>query len=180
MQWPTWIVLGALGLGCSAANDQSKIVEAAPGSLSDPAIEALSATYTQFAKLDQNAFPNQQHAGGAMVHVYANETAATRYRQIDTTKPAPSDFAFPPGSMLVKEMLDPAGGKPVLTVMYKKAPGYDSEHKDWWYGRLNPDGSPTNPAFAGKIDFCVGCHAGTAKWDYAWGLPAANLRPTSM
>lgn len=76
--------------------------------------------------------------------------------------------------MLVKEMLDPNGGAPILTVMYKKSPGYDPARHDWWYGRLRTDGVPTNPAYVGQVDFCVGCHGGTEKWDYAWGLPAAN------
>jgi hypothetical protein len=58
--------------------------------------------------------------------------------------------------------------------MYKKASGYDPTHDDWWYGRLNADGSPTDAAFVGTVDFCVGCHSGAATTDYAWGVSSSN------
>jgi hypothetical protein len=58
--------------------------------------------------------------------------------------------------------------------MYKKAPGYDPTNGDWWYGRLSTDGTPTNAAYVGKVDFCVGCHSGAAATDHAWGIAPGN------
>ena len=74
----------------------------------------------------------------------------------------------------VEAMLDPAGGRPILTVMYKKAPGYDASNGDFWYGRLASDGTPARADFVGKVSFCVECHAGAKATDRAWGVPAAG------
>jgi hypothetical protein len=72
-------------------------------------------------------------------------------------------------------MYDDNGEVASLTVMYKKPPGYDPSHGDWWYGRLHPNGEPTDPAYVGKVDFCMGCHAAAAATDYAFGVDRANL-----
>jgi hypothetical protein len=145
-----------------------------PGNLDDKGIGAAAAAYATFNKINRDSFPTAQHAGNAMVDVFATEVAVATYRSVDPSGKAPEKFAFPVGAMLVKEMKDPAGGAPILTVMYKKTAGYDPANGDWWYGRLNADGTPTNAAFVGKVDFCVGCHAGTAQWDRAWGVPKSN------
>ena len=147
---------------------------ATPGTLDDKGITAAAAAYSAFSKINRDAFRTAQHAENPMVDVFANDLAASTYRSIDPSGKAPANFAFAPGSMVIKEMKDAAGGRPILTVMYKKAAGYDPANGDWWYGRLNADGTPTNAAFVGKVDFCVGCHAGTAQWDHAWGVPASN------
>lgn len=141
-----------------------------PGSASDAEIEAEAARFLAFAKVNNVAFPTRQHLGGAMVDVYVNPTAEESYRAV-TSGSFPKGRAFPPGSMLVKAMAEPDGT--ILTVMYKKAEGYDSANRDWWFGRLFERGRPTDAAFVGKVDFCISCHAGAAETDRAWGIPAA-------
>lgn len=140
------------------------------GALDDRQIEAAAAAYAGFARINRAPFPTQQHAGNPQVNVYANATAAASYRALDPSAPPAAGFAFPAGSILVKEMLGAAGKADVLTVMYKKSPGYDPAHHDWWYGRLDPSGAPTQPEYAGTIDFCIACHEGTARSDYVWGV----------
>lgn len=140
-----------------------------PGLATDGAIEAEAARFRSFAKMNRVAFPTRQHLGGAMVDVYANAVSEPSYRAVTSGDFGPGR-AFPPGSMLVKAMAESNGT--VLTVMYKKADGYDSANGDWWFGRLADDGRPTAPAFAGKVDFCIDCHGGAARTDHAWGLPA--------
>lgn len=169
-------VLGCwLLTGCgSSSSTGSEDAASAPGTLDDSRIEAAAVAYKGFAKLNKDAYKTQQHAGNPFVNVYANPLAEERYRMIEPGGDPPAAFNFPAGSILVKEMLDPSGPASVLTVMYKKAAGYDPSHQDWWYGRLKPDGTPTNPEHVGLVDFCISCHSGTAEWDYAWGVTPAN------
>ena len=178
-----WIVCGACSSTTAPASNGSQAgsgnpstgetdASAAPaGTLDDEHIESAAIRYAQdgWSKMNHAAFETQQHAGNPMVNVYANQTAESTYREIQPMGTPKGAFAFPAGSILVKEMLGANGAPDVLTVMYKKTPGYDSTHDDWWYGRLGTDGVPTNPAYAGKVDFCVDCHSGTAEWDYVWG-----------
>ncbi len=155
---------------CSSPGHESAAT-GPPGTLTDDQIESAASSYVAagFAKVNRATFPTQQHAGNPPVNVYVNQTADSTYRAIDPGAKPKDAFAFPVGSMLVKEMLGASGAPEVLTVMYKKAPGYDPANGDWWYGRLTPGGTPTNAAFAGKVDFCIGCHTGTKQWDFAWG-----------
>ena len=169
--WRAAALAGAILSAACASSAEPAPEPAAPGTLDDARIESAAAAYRGFTKINAAPFVTQQHAGNPRVNVYANALAESSYRTIRPGGVAPAGFRFPPGSMLVKEMLETDGSASVLTVMYKKEAGYDSAQGDWWYGRLSPDGVPTNPAFAGRVDFCVSCHAGSAKWDHAWGVP---------
>ena len=51
-----------------------------------------------------------------------------------------------------------------LTIMLKKN-GYDSENNDWFWAKINADGSI---AAAGKPGGCIGCHGGASSTDYVW------------
>lgn len=160
----------ALG-GCAEAEDAPATAASnpLPGAASDAEIQAEAARFRAFAKVNLVPFPTRQHLGGAMVDVYVNEIAEESYRTVSSGSFA-KGREFPPGSMLVKAMAEPNG--PVLTVMYKKAASYDSTDRDWWYGRLNESGVPTDAAFVGKVSFCIACHAGAEATDRAWGVPA--------
>jgi hypothetical protein len=158
----------------SARAEDSGTAASAPGTLDDGAIEALATTYAGFARVNRDAYPTRQHQGNPLVNVFANDVAASTYESLAYGVSPDASVAFPPGSMLVKAMLDSSGSVDVLTVMYKKTAGYASSGGDWWYGRLGPDGVPTNPAYTGQVDFCVGCHAGAAPSDHAFGVSADN------
>jgi len=166
------VSLVACGGGASAAPDGSGAAGRGAGGtgaiLSEAQIEQLAGTYPTFQKITAKPFRSDQHAGNPMVNVYANATAADTYRSLT---PAAASAHFAPGSMLVKEILDPAGGPPLLTAAYKMPPGYDAAAQDWWRGRLNADGSATAPNLVGKVDFCIACHAGAAGTDAAFGAP---------
>jgi hypothetical protein len=155
------------GAGGSLAAGAGGAAGSATAALTEPEIEKLAATYATFVKANATPFVTQQHQGNPLVNVYANATAAPAYSAIT---PTAAGAVFPQGSMLVKEMLDPAGGPPILTVMYKLPPGYDDANGNWWRGRLNADGSSTGAGLTGKVSFCISCHA-AAKSDGAFGLP---------
>jgi hypothetical protein len=140
----------------------------------DTVIGALAARYLDDVQMNRTPFQTASHLGNPQVNVFATARAEAAYRRITPGGEAPADFVFPTGSLLVKEMLDADGGPPILTVMYKQPPGYDPPHDDWWFGRLRADGTPTDPAFVGRVGFCADCHAGSRPWDFVWGLPEGN------
>ncbi len=144
----------------------------------DETAEQIGARARGYRDLDQinaRAFLTAQHQGNPLVNVWADELAGDPYRALSTGSSAPG--AILEGGMLVKEMLDPDGGAPLLTVMVRQPAGYDPVNGDWWYGRLNADGSATNAAFVGKVGFCIGCHSGAAGGDHLFGVAADNLTP---
>lgn len=144
-------------------------VSSSPGGATDTEIGAMAARYASLPKMNAAPFRTGQHQGNPQVNVYASTAAEGAYRSVNA---GTFTGRFPTGTLLVKEMLDPVGGAPILTVMYKKAPGYDPEHGDYWYGRLAADGTPTRADFVGKVGFCIDCHGGAAKTDRVWGLPS--------
>ena len=142
-----------------------------PLAATDAEIERAAADYASLTKVNAASFHAAEHQGHPLVDVYANDLARGPYLSVDPMQTAPSGFAFPVGAMLVKEMRQP-GEPTLLTVMRKQPPGFDPDHGDWWYGRLATDGTPTNAAYVGTVDFCVSCHGAAAPWGYARGLPA--------
>lgn len=129
--------------------------------------------YRQLERINARPFPSARHQGNPLVDVWADALAAPAYRQLSAGIPA----LVPEGGMVVKEMRDAGGEEPILTVMVKQPTGYDPEHGDWWYGRLNIDGGATASGLTGKVTFCIACHAGAAERDYLFGVSADNLAP---
>ena len=96
------------------------------------------------------AFPvNPHESAWASVYVNAKGTSAMMTE---------SHPAFPEGSMIVKEKLYTSVGKDpvVLTVMIKRAQGYNPESRDWEY--LVLDGPATKIVERGKLSKCNVCH----------------------
>lgn len=143
----------------------------------DGPIEAEAAGWATFTRINRDPFRTAMHQGNPMVNVWTNPAATAPYRALSAGG-APA-ARLPVGAMVVKEMMDGAGGPPILTVMAKQPPGYDLDHGDWWYGRLETDGSATSAAFVGRVGFCVGCHDGAAATDHLFGVDAANLAPAT-
>jgi hypothetical protein len=138
----------------------------------DDALRATASGYPGFARINARPFATRLHQGNPLVNVWTNGTATDPYLALSAGAPAPS---FPVGAMIVKEMLDPAGGPPILTVMAKQAAGYDPVHADWWYARLDANGDATSASLVGRVGFCVACHAGAP--GYVYGVAADNLAP---
>ena len=142
---------------------------------SDP-IGAQASAYLTFELINARPFPTAQHQGNPLVNVWTDELATAPYRALSGgTRAGGRDV--PVGAMVVKEMMDAGGASPVLTVMAKQPSGYDPDNGDWWYGRLNVDGSATHSSFVGKVGFCLGCHSGASGGDHLFGVAADNLTP---
>jgi hypothetical protein len=152
---------GAMGVGCMVDSNEQ--------------LQSEAGTYLSMTKVNARPFTTQQHQGNPQVNVWTNSLAASPYRAL-STQPG-SIIEFPVGAMIVKEMLDATGAPEFLTVMVKQAAGFDTANKDWWYGRLNPDGSTAPGNFIGKVGFCISCHAGAPNNEYLFGVAIDNLAP---
>jgi hypothetical protein len=93
------------------------------------------------------------------ITVYVNEIG--RPAMMEQAKPS-----FPEGSVIVKEKLpDKSSQTPeLLTVMIKRAKGFNTESGDWEY--MVTDGSGTKVEAQGKLEKCQGCHLANQQKDY--------------
>lgn len=71
---------------------------------------------------------------------------------------------MPPNSIIVKDNFSTEGELLGTTVMYK-VEGYYPEHNDWFWLKIEPDGT-LGPE--GTPDGCVVCHAEVRSNDYVW------------
>jgi hypothetical protein len=93
------------------------------------------------------------------VNVFVND--AGRHAMLENLHPR-----FPVGSLIVKEKLPSRDAKEpeLLTAMYKREAGYDSEGGDWEY--LVLDGRGQEVKARGKLESCRACHQETADTDF--------------
>ena len=88
------------------------------------------------------------------------------------------------GAVIVKKMFqgdavtvetvanNPTANLKIVAVMFKRKTGYDADHRDWFYVKFNPDGTPqTNPkgvSLAGQVPKCRSCHQAAPGGDYVY------------
>jgi hypothetical protein len=104
------------------------------------------------------ADPNNPHSS-KFITVYVNDIGRRAMMEEETPH-------FPQGSIVVKEKLStPTSTTPeLLTVMIKRAPGYNPESGDWEY--LVTDGTGKSIQKRGKLENCQGCHLRDKSTDY--------------
>jgi hypothetical protein len=102
--------------------------------------------------------PNNPHSR-KFITVYVNDIG--RHAMMEEETPH-----FPQGSIVVKEKLStPMSSTPeLLTVMIKRASGYNPESGDWEY--LVTDGTGKSIQKRGKLENCQGCHLRDKSTDY--------------
>jgi|GEM_PF-3129839 len=110
---------------------------------------------------------------GGILRTYMNNIAYDAVeRQLGT---------FPPGSIIVKENYDPGdfavdrsdndraipgfSGSPVAVTIMAKISGYNPEAGDWFWTKLQSDGTIDA---AGKPAGCIGCHGTVANNDWVY------------
>lgn len=95
------------------------------------------------------------------ITVYVNDVGRTA--MMEQAKPN-----FPEGSVIVKEKLPEKSSQTpeLLTVMIKRAKGFNNENGDWEY--LVVDGSGTKIEAQGKLENCQGCHLANRQKDYVF------------
>jgi Cytochrome P460 len=95
------------------------------------------------------------------ITVYVNDVG--RKAMLEELKPG-----FPEGSVIVKEKLPDASSQSpeLLTVMIKRAKGFNPESGDWEYMVVN--GSGTRVESRGKLENCRSCHLTRPDSDYVF------------
>jgi hypothetical protein len=113
--------------------------------------------YTSWSQLEgwEGVVVSIDGTHGDFVQVWMNDVAAADPKNL------------PVGSIVVKEgYRDEAGQKlNAITVMERRAAGYDPEHGDWFWGRFEKDGTPTH---AGGASLCIDCHDEAGGDDYSF------------
>jgi hypothetical protein len=120
--------------------------------------EPVAAQSAQACAILAMSDPNNPHAS-KFITVYVNDIG--RHAMMEEETPH-----FPQGSMVVKEKLStPTSTTPeLLTVMIKRAPGYNPESGDWEY--LVTDGTGKSIQKRGKLENCQACHLRDKSTDY--------------
>ena len=105
------------------------------------------------------AGPGSPHGPDKYITVYVNEIG--RHAMMEEKTPH-----FPQGSIVVKEKLTkPTSATPeLLTVMYKRQPGYNPDSGDWEYMVI--DGAGKSVQARGKLENCQSCHSMDKDTDY--------------
>jgi cytochrome P460 len=116
------------------------------------------------APASNNGAKEGSHDGGqSFGAVYANDLA----RQAMT---ANQSTQFPRGSIIVREKLaDATATQPLLlTVMIKRASGFNPKANDWEF--LAIDGAMTRVEERQKEGACLNCHKSQAKRDFVYSF----------
>jgi hypothetical protein len=104
------------------------------------------------------AQPNSPHRD-RFINVYVND--------IGRAAMMAAQPQFPIGAVIVKEkMAQPQGEPELLTVMIKRAPGFNPEGGDWEY--LVFDGSGEAIEARGQLANCQTCHSARKSSDYVF------------
>ena len=94
---------------------------------------------------------------GAFLKMYIDRTAASDPKNL------------PHGSIIIKENYGPDKKTLMaITIMYRSK-GYDSEHRDWYWVKYDPNGNVAmkgNMRLAGKVAGCIECHSGAHGDDF--------------
>ncbi len=168
-------VLGSTTVGCDAPDPAERAsAEDSAGTddegmnleIDEDEIIAQGQRYaSELVQLSEEPEQEETHADAAAVMVWGSASAADDFLSIDPDDPTQA-VEFAPGTFFVKEHLDEAGATRGLTMMYKAEPGYDPEHGDWFWARLDGD-SVTD---SGRVGWCASCHAAAHNSDFVVGF----------
>ena len=65
-----------------------------------------------------------------------------------------------------------------ITVMFRREEGYDSDNRNWFWAKYNPDGSlqaaPQGMQLAGAVVGCIECHSAVPGEDYVYSYDLAR------
>lgn len=143
---------------------------AGPGEIDEAAVQAMAADFASLTQVS-DVPEASQHSLADTVTFYAADDVLDLYLTVDPD--APTEVTFPEGALLVKENLNAAGESDGFFAMYKGPEGYDPEGNDWYWLRLEGDGTVGN---SGQVGFCKDCHGGgsAAVSDFVFGVPLDN------
>jgi hypothetical protein len=176
------VAVVVLAAGCTGRVDADM---AAPDAASPPAPDARTMDAVDRLMIDEaanvgaftriNRAPYASTVGSFDINVYLSQDARD-YRRIhpETTG---SGVVLPPGTLIVRQVLDAQGQVTKVTLMAKQAASYDPTLGDWWFGVTDPTGVPLQDSSGpqvGRLTECHGCHLPRAQDDYLFGVPQGS------
>ena len=171
------VVLAACTTGIDAAAPPPDAAAPAPDARSMDAVDLQMIREARrvgaFQRVDRA--PYLSSVAGATIDVFISQDARD-YRRIhpETTGSA---VTMPPGTLIVRQVLDAQGQVTKVTLMAKQRAGYDPTLGDWWFGVTDPAGQPLSDASGpqvGRLTECHGCHLPRAQDDYLFGVPKTD------
>jgi hypothetical protein len=114
-------------------------------------------------------------APGTWIDQWVSANGAIEYEKISPDVNG-SNAAVPPGTMIVRAVLNGAGQTQKLTLMLKGPAGYNPDLGDWWFGETDAAGNAlTGDAgvLTGKLSACYSCHLTRKNDDFLFGVTAA-------
>lgn len=129
--------------------------------------------YRDFSQINRSAYSST--LGTFKINVFTSN-AKRDYKRIHP-EATNTQIELPPGTIIVREVLDSDGEVAKLTLMTKGEPGYDPRIGDWWFGVTDPDGEPlfeNGRLQLGRLEECHGCHLPRAADDYLFGVPSID------
>lgn len=158
----------AAGMGCTVGTMDSS------ADLDETTLERVETYQRAMARL--NAMPYRSGLGPFEVNCYVAGDISG-YRKIHPEQPG-ANVTVARGTMIVREVLDPAGQVAKLTVMAKGPPGFDPSLGDWWFAVTDPRGVPLvedGTLMLGRLPQCHNCHVDRPRDDFLFGVPIASL-----
>lgn len=133
--------------------------------------------YLKWRRFNKAPYRSATH-GARYVNNYSNQ-AGEAYGRFEEAG------VLPQGAILVKDSFTATAGGGIypgpIFVMEKMEPGFNAKSGDWRYTMIMPDGSvfgETKGISSEYVEFCIGCHAGRAKYDHLFFLPQEfRLKP---
>ena len=153
--------------------------DASAGTIDEDAVLGEILAFDQGGFTKVNAAPVPSAHVAARVDIWVTAASAALYLQID-----PPDYstpvAFPEGATIVKRHFADEAATMVdgFTVMHKGPAGYAPAANDWWWARVNEDGSiVVSGDGGGETQLCVDCHAPASGTDLVLGVDPADHAP---
>jgi hypothetical protein len=153
-------------------------VDCAPAMFTEDGALARARNFRGCGYVKINATEITTQHRGRKANIWVSPGAVDAYRAL-----VPSDSTMsahmPPGTQIVKEHTG-AGEEGVLLVLTKGPAGIDPERSDWYWMRVEQDGTASFRGFRSQtdsIDFCIGCHTPAQQKDWVFGVALDNRAP---
>jgi hypothetical protein len=130
------------------------------------------ATSSVFVEVTESPYPSAV-ATGSMIREWVSTSGAAEYEKVAPTVTG-SNALIPPGTTIVRAVLDSTGTVQELTLMSKGPAGYNAALGDWWFGVTDPSGNPATTDAGlelGKLEGCFSCHIPRSGDDFMFGVP---------